>query len=243
MLAWIPTALAVLAGVGIGMVSGGHIANLSRWRPLLWQPAAVGLVLELLIRATSMRGWFAVLLDIVASGLLIWFCVANIRVGGMILIVIGLSMNLVPTVINWGMPVSRSAVISAGLVQGGSVARTELSGPRHLADDSDHLTFLGEIIPIPPTSQVMSLGDVVLLIGYVLTISSLLRNRFVPSDGNRRTPGRPSGGIPYHQAIAALGDGPAQRRGPGTHPAKMADSLKRPTEEETGVRRLPVDDD
>jgi hypothetical protein len=163
------------------------------------------------------------------------FCVLNVRVGGMIVIVIGLSMNLIPVVVNWGMPVSRSAIISAGLVEGGSLANTEISGPRHLADDGDHLIFLSEIIALPPTSQVISFGDVVLLIGLALTLSSLLRNRLLPS-GRRRSS---RGGIPYQDAIAALGDGPAPRRGPGTHPAKQ---IKRPPEAETGVRRLPPEE-
>lgn len=235
MLAWIPIALAVLAGVGIGLVSGGQMGNLTRWRPDRWQLGVVGLALQVVIRVTSMGGWFAVLVEIISAGLLISFCVLNIRVGGMILIVIGLSMNLIPVVVNWGMPVSRSAVISAGLVEGGSLEETEITGPRHLADEGDHLIFLSEAIPIPPTSQVISVGDVVLLIGFALTISALLRNRFL-SSGSRRGS---RGGIPYEEAIASLGDGPAPRRGPGTHPAKQ---ITRPPQAETGVRRLPPED-
>jgi len=235
MLAWIPIALAVLAGVGIGLVSGGQMGNLTRWRPDRWQLGVGGLTLQVLIRVTSLSGWLAVLVELISAGALIAFCVLNVRLGGMIMIVIGLSMNVIPIVVNWGMPVSRSAVISAGLVEGGSLAATEIAGPRHLADEGDHLIFLSEIIAIPPTSQVISVGDVVLLIGFALTISALLRNRFVSSDSRRGS----RGGIPYQEAIAALGEGPAPRRGPGTHPAKQ---ITRPPEAETGVRRLPPED-
>ena len=41
------------------------------------------------------------------------------------------------------------------------------------------------------------------------------------------------------EAIKALGEGPAPRRGPGTHPAKMADQLKAHDDPDPAVRRLP----
>lgn len=236
MLAWIPTALAVLAGVGLGFVTGGQLSNLTKWRPTAWPLLVGGLVLEAGIRATGFGGGWAVVVDLVATTALVAFCVLNIRVGGMIVIVIGLSMNLLPTIVNWGIPVSGSAVSSAGLVRGGSIQTTEFDGARHLEDDGDHLTFLGEVIGIPPTKQVISIGDLVLLLGYALTGAALLRNRHVPGETRASTR---AGGIPYNEAIKSLGDGPAPRRGPGTHPAKMADRLKRPPQEDTGVRRLP----
>ena len=242
MLTWLPTALAVLAGIGLGLVTGGQFSNLKLWRPVGWQLLVGGLVLEAIIRASGLGGGWAVVVDLVASGALLAFCVLNIRVGGMIVIVIGLSLNLLPTLVNWGIPVSGAAVSSAGLVRGGSIQTTKFDGPRHLEDDGDHLTFLGEVIGIPPTKQVISVGDLVLLVGYALTASALLRNRRVP--GETRRPGASSGGgIPYHEAIKSLGEGPAPRRGPGTHPAKMADQLKRPPSDgEPAVRRLPPAD-
>lgn len=258
MLTWLPTALAVLAGVGLGLVTGGQLSNLKLWRPAAWPLLVGGLALEAIIRVSGLGGGWAVVVDLVAGVALIAFCVLNIRVGGMILIVIGLSLNLLPTLVNWGIPVSGAAVSSAGLVRGGSIQTTLFDGPRHLEDDGDHLTFLGEVIGIPPTKQVISVGDLVLLFGYALTCSALLRNRRVAgeplrlgrlggrgvrSGGGGSGGGGSGGGIPYHEAIKSLGDGPAPRRGPGTHPARMADQLKRPAAEgETAVRRLPPAD-
>ena len=229
MLAIIPTVLAVLAGVGLGLVNGGSLANALRWRPLLWPLAAGGLALQVLIRVTSVSGGLAVLLEVVSTLLLLGWCAVNLRTPGVVVILVGLALNLVPTVVNWGIPVSRDAVAAAGLVENGSIDRTELTGPRHLAD-GDHLAFLGENIALP-TGQVLSIGDLVMQLGYLLTVAAVLRGRRLkPADGIPT--------VPYRQAIKALGEGPMPRRGPGTHPARSA-AARRPKPDDVGVRRLP----
>ena len=229
MLAVVPTALAVLAGIGLGLGLGGRLSNASRWRPQLWPVAVAGIALELLIRVASMSGGFAVFVDVVATVLLVIWCAANLRTPGVVVVMAGLVLNLVPTVVNWGMPVSRDAIAAAGLVTGGSIDETRLTGPRHLAD-GDALAWLGETIALP-TSQVLSIGDVVMHLGYVLAIAAVLRGRRL-----RAHPDLPT--IPYRQAIRALGDGPMPRRGPGTHPSQSA-AARRPKPDDVGVRRLP----
>jgi hypothetical protein len=231
MLALVPTLLAVLAGIGLGLGLGGTLSNAPRWRPQIWPVAGAGVALELLIRITSMSGGIAVFVDVVATALLVIWCAANLRTPGVVVILAGLVLNLVPTVLNWGMPVSRDAVAAAGLVTGGSIDETRLEGPRHLAD-GDVLGFLGENIALP-TGQVLSIGDLVLHLGYVLAIAAVLRGRRLRADPDLPT-------IPYRQAIRALGDGPMPRRGPGTHPSQSA-AARRPKPDDVGVRRLPRD--
>lgn len=229
MLAWIPTVIAIIAGVGLGLAGGGALSNVMLWQPRHWWTAAAGIVLNLLIRVTGLSGSLAVVVDLIASGLLVWFAIVNIRTAGMVVIVAGLALNAVPTLLNWGTPVSRSAVVTAGLVTG-SIDQTTLDGPRHL-ENGDWFGFLGETIAVP-TGQVWSVGDIVLHLGYVLTIAAILRRR--------RIPGASGDGIPYREAIRSLGDGPAPRRGPATHPSKFTPPP--PTKDDYGtkaVRRLP----
>jgi len=229
MLAVIPTLIAIIAGIGLGLAGGGALTNVAEWRPRYWWAAAAGIAAQLLLAVTGLRGSPAVMIDLVASGLLIFFAVVNIRTAGMVLIVIGLSLNAVPALLNWGTPVSRSAVVTAGLVTE-SLDATTFEGPYHL-EDGDWLSFLGKTIVLP-TSQVWSVGDIVLHLGYVLTIAAILRRRRVPdSQGS---------GIPYRDAIRSLGDGPAPRRGPATHPSKTT-SLPPPNDDygTNAVKRLP----
>ena len=83
--------------------------------------------------------------------------------------------------------------------------------------DGSILGFLGDVIPLP-WGQVISIGDVLILVGLALVVASILRRYEV---------GRPSGhhgrggSGDYSPALAALGRGPAPRRGPGLHPSRL----------------------
>lgn len=229
MLALLPTALAVIAGIGLGLGLGGRFSNARRWRPQVWPAAAAGLGLEVIIRLASLSGGVAVFVHLVAMAFLVVWCAANLRTPGIVLVLAGLVLDLVPTVLNWGMPVGRNAVAAAGLVTGGSIDETRLDGPRHIAD-GDLLAFLGENIALP-TGQVLSIGDLLSLLGIALAVAAVLRGRRLRAHHDL-----PS--IPYQQAIRALGDGPMPRRGPGTHPSQSA-AARRPKAQDVGVRRLP----
>jgi hypothetical protein len=204
------TVLAVAIGIGVGLANGGSLDHVRRFRPQRWQIGVAGLAVEVLIRVSGMSGSPAVVLDLLATVALVVFVFANIRLGGMVLIAAGLILNLLPTFVNWGMPVSRGALERADVIDQGSTGRVELEGPRHVASDDDWLTWLGEVIALP-TGQVISFGDGVLQAGYLLTTAALLRGRRVrrTNEGN------------YRRRIAPLGEGPARRRGPGLHPSRL----------------------
>ena len=178
MLALLPTLIAVLAGLALGLSNGGRIENLVAWRPVAWRLAVGGLAVQLLFKLLPFSGGLAVVLDIASMAALIAFAVLNIRVGGMVVVVVGLSLNLLPTLVDWGTPVSPSALVSAGLVTSAQLDDVHVEGPRHLQDGGDSLTWLGEVIALP-THQVIALGDLILLLGEMLVVSSLLRNRHV----------------------------------------------------------------
>lgn len=204
------TVLAVIAGLGIGLSNGGSLDRVRTFRPEIWPALAGGLLLQLVIRVGGLEGGWAVVLELVSAIALIAFGVANLRVGGMVLVVVGLGLNLLPTLLNWGIPTSRSALVTAGVIEKGTTGTVELEGARHVATDGDWLRWLGETIALP-TGQVISFGDIVLQVGYLLVTAALVRGRVLRHDvaGD------------YRRRIAPLGQGPARRRGPGLHPSRL----------------------
>lgn len=209
------TVVAIVGGIVLGLANGGSPQNLRRFHPELWQVGVGGLAVELVLRVGGWSGGVAVLADLLATGALLAFAVANVRIGGMVLVVAGLAMNLVPLTLNWGTPTSAAALERAGVVEKGAGTSARLEGPRHVADGDDWFRWLGEVVALP-TGQVISLGDGVQLIGYLLVTASVLRGRRV-----RRTDGS------YRARIAPLGAGPARRRGPGLHPSRLEGTVTR----------------
>jgi hypothetical protein len=204
--ALIPTLIAIAAGAGLGYAGGGHLDNLVLWRPAMWQPGVVGLVIQMLFRVIGISDGFAVFLEVVSIVLLLVFVVANIRVGGMIVIGVGLVLNLVPAIIDGGRPVDPGALVSTGIVDQGALDEVVVQGPRHLQTSDDSVAFLGDIVALP-TRQVVSVGDLLLLIGVALVLSSLLRGRYGPPLQRPGGPGQGGGHGPtvsYNEAMQRL---------------------------------------
>ena len=105
-MAIIPTLLAVSIGLGLGLRWGGQIDNLTSWRPPLLYVLAGGVSLTILIDVLPLSGGFMTLLSLIAMGMLMAFAFVNIRTGGMVLILVGVGLNFVVTLLNWGTPVS-----------------------------------------------------------------------------------------------------------------------------------------
>jgi len=201
---------AIVAGLVVGLGNGGSLDRIRQYEPQVWQAGLAGLFVQVIIRVGGLSGGWAVVLEIISSLALLAFAVANIRLGGMVLVVAGLALNLVPTVIDWGVPTSRDALETAGIVEKSANGTIKLEGARHVATSADSLTWLGETIALP-TGQVISFGDGLLQVGYLLVTASLVRGRVL----------RRSGAGSYRTRIAPLGQGPARRRGPGLHPSRL----------------------
>ncbi|MFM7063135.1 MAG: DUF5317 family protein [Actinomycetes bacterium] len=218
----LPTLLALGLGVFLGLRGGGRLDNLLDWRPPLWQVLAGGVGMTVLLDLLPWSGWFVSFLRIATLGALVFFAVVNVRVGGMVVVAAGLGLNLLVTLLNWGMPVSPSALVSAGVVSRSEVPNLVLTGGRKVADGAV-LGFLGGTIPLP-WGHVLSIGDVLVLVGMCLVASSVVRryevraaSPFGPIGGGRGPAPRD-----YRDALDALGRGPAPRKGPGLHPSRMA---------------------
>lgn len=217
-MALILTLIAIGVGVVLGIRWGGELSNVPRWHPVAWEALLVSLALTALVDLVGIKGGFGAFLYLAATAALLAFAVINVRVGGMVVVAAGVGLNFLVTLLNWGRPVSGAALVRAGIVEQAELATTTLTGGRSIADGAI-LGFLGDVVPLP-WGQVISIGDLLMLAGIVLVTASVLRNKSV---GTGRSPysGRYGAGG-YDAALAALGRGPAPRRGPGLHPSRLS---------------------
>jgi|tagenome__1003787_1003787.scaffolds.fasta_scaffold20672736_3 hypothetical protein len=124
-------------------------------------------LVQVLPRATSLAVAYALLVTWAVVRVATAAGPARIAFGALLL---GGVLNAVPILLNGAMPYSASAERIAGGLKG-----TRIDG--HTA-----LPMLGDIIPLP-AGKFMSVGDVVLAIGTVLTVSLILGT--APARGTR----------------------------------------------------------
>jgi len=163
----------VAAGVLIGVLSGGRARHLGdrtfRLLPLL----VTGVALQALgARIESTMGLAVIL---VAYVLMLGFAVANASLVAMWLVALGVALNLLVIGVNAGMPVRPSALVAAGIAHPEEVADLDLGAKRHLERPSDRLTFLADVFPVSPLSEVLSFGDIALDVGVANVIVHLMR--------------------------------------------------------------------
>jgi hypothetical protein len=126
---------------------------------------------------------------------LAWFALRNRQVTGLAVAGLGALLNLVALVLNNGVTVRHEALVDAGIVEEGESARHRLDEPYHVGTDSDSFAWLGAVVPISATGQVLSFGDLVLLVGGFDALRDLGRRRARPpvvdddahADGGRRS--------------------------------------------------------
>jgi hypothetical protein len=113
------------------------------------------------------------------AGVLI-FLAANIVVmrnevrGGLIVVTVGWALNFIVIAANGGMPLSRWAYAHSGqtdqITQGkGGFYRIVLGGPHTT------LRSLGDVIPLKPYRIVLSIGDILMILGVAFVIAAAMR--------------------------------------------------------------------
>jgi Family of unknown function (DUF5317) len=164
-------ALAIL----IGYLRGGRLASLADL-PLRWQGVALlGLLLQVVLWP---GGEWPLLYLYVSFALLTAFAIVNIRVTGVVLILIGIALNFTVIAVNRGMPVSREAIVASHQADSLGELVDDGGAKHHLASSADHLRFLGDVIPLPALDQAISVGDVFTYGGViVLLVAGMGRRR------------------------------------------------------------------
>mgnify|MGYP000530614793 CR=1 FL=1 len=108
---------------------------------------------------------------------LVAFAVSNAHVTGVAVVGLGLVLNLAAVVLNDGMPVRPGALVAAGVVERADLGSTELDAPRHLETPRDRVPVLGDVLPVPVAREVLSFGDLIILVGTADAVRDLARRR------------------------------------------------------------------
>lgn len=170
----------LVIAVVLGYLAGGRLRSLEHLRLRWWWLAPLGLLMQLapLPFHGHLDKQVSVGLLIASYPILLAFVGRNIRLPGLPLMFIGLSMNLLVISVNDGMPVSRHALEASG--QGNLLQDLIHHGgaKHHLAGPGDVLLPLADVIAIGyPIRQVVSAGDLVVYAGLVWLIVAVMRRR------------------------------------------------------------------
>jgi hypothetical protein len=172
--------------VGVGLLAGGSLRPLERVKLHWWGIALGGLALQGISLTSSFDPPVGSFLLIASYALLLAFAWINRRLPAAWLVITGLVLNIVVIAVNQGMPVSASAIETAGARAEGLVGSG--TGKHHLMGPEDTLTPLADVIGIPPPiGAVISIGDVLLYAGVAALVVALMLGR---SGENRRPPAR-----------------------------------------------------
>jgi hypothetical protein len=190
------TLAAMAIGFIVSLAVGGRFRYLSGKSFRFWLLLPMGLLLQVLVeRDGSPAPYVLLMLSYVC---LIGFGIANWRLTGMWLIVLGFGLNFFCIAVNHGMPVSRTAIGSLNIEDAPTGVK------HHLERPSDSFVFLGDIIPVPsPVNEALSFGDMIMTVG----VADLLYNLMQPPrrERRRRRTARPVPAVPK-QAAPPLDD-------------------------------------
>lgn len=204
-----PVSLAAVALIAafaaVGLVAGGlrrgRLAWMAKNRPRLWGLAAAAVAATAAGDAFGGGGFgFEIagipgpaVLALIGMGAGLAFVTANLAVGGMAVVGVGIAANLAALVTNRATPVRAGALVEARIVDPAVISRAVLGGPREIADSGTVLEILGDVIPVPQLGLVVSFGDLIVLVGLAAVIHNLMRRR-------------PAGALPRgaEQVLAAL---------------------------------------
>ena len=120
-------------------------------------------------------GTAALIALVLSLAVLIAVAVANRHITGVAVVGVGLLLNLISVAVNDGMPVRPSALEAAGAVSDGEPIAVE--EPRHLESAEDPLPVLGDVLPVPLTNEVVSFGDLIVIVGAADAVRELSRRR------------------------------------------------------------------
>jgi hypothetical protein len=179
--------LVIVAAVLLGLLLGGRVSRLERLRPHWWGLVLVGLGLQFVPLPEGAGGKDLVLRTIalaISYALLLTFAAANIRMAGVPLILVGLSLNALVIVANGGMPVSADTLRASGQDDALAWLETQGADKHHLLTDEDRVTLLADVIAVrQPIGQAISIGDVFIYAGLIWAVTAAMRGQ-IPSSSS-----------------------------------------------------------
>lgn len=177
-----PILLAVGVGVVFGYLRRGRLVSIARARVRHPEFLLVAIAGSLVVDLTETGPSGAIAVVGLVGGL--FFAILNLHLAGMAVITVGVVLNLVPVALNGAMPVRPDALVEAEMVTVDELPRVSLTGARELETDQTLLPFLGDTFPVRWTNQVVSIGDLVMVVGLADVVANLMvrrRRRRLPS--------------------------------------------------------------
>jgi hypothetical protein len=169
----------VLLSVCLGYLFGGRLHRLEALRPRWWGLVLLGLGIQFVPLPEGVAGTDLVIRTAALAlsyCLLLAFGLVNVRMPGMLLVVLGLACNMTVIVVNGGMPASAQALVDSGQEDVLDYLRDQGADKHHLLTDADQLTFLADAIAVPePIGQAVSVGDVLVYAGLTWLIVAAMR--------------------------------------------------------------------
>jgi hypothetical protein len=168
---------AVIAGLLLGLVSGGSVERLGRLR-IRWAPLiAIGMIAQLALFSTPVGGRLgdaAPWLYVFTNALVLVAVARNLAVPGLALVLAGGLGNVVAIVANGGyMPVSAEALAAMGRAEQAGYSNSRLMTEVRLAP----LTDLFAMPTWVPAANVFSIGDVLIGVGAAIAIVAAMHGR------------------------------------------------------------------
>ena len=168
---------AVLAGLVVGLVSGGSVARLGdlrfSWAPLI----AVGMAVQLVLFSTSVGDVLGPAAPIVyvASNLAVLVAVwKNRAIPGLAIVLVGGAANLLAICANGGyMPVSAAALIALGRTAAQGYVNSRFVDGAVLGPLTDQFAMPSWI----PMANIFSVGDVLIGVGAAVAIVAAMHGR------------------------------------------------------------------
>lgn len=170
--------LALAFAVALIRPMRGRFANLREARFRLEWLLPLGLILQVAgakfgaaLGQSRVETWTLVSW-LLGSALLLVACAANWDRVGFRLAAFGVTLNTLVILLNAGMPVSVSALEYLGV---GTIEKqvASLTALYHLQDSGTSIPVLGDVLPVPGppvVRSVVSLGDLLLMTGIVVTV-------------------------------------------------------------------------
>ena len=157
----------LVAGLILGLASGGSWRNLARLDLKLWPALVAGVTAR---TAAPLLGALALSASIAGLLLVALAALANRAVSGAWLIGLGALLNSLVISVNAGMPVDPEALALSG--------KAPPSDGLHVILGPDtRFSFLADVLLLPVINNIYSVGDVVLAIGGFLMVFRLVRSR------------------------------------------------------------------
>ena len=166
---------AIPIGILAGLLAGGHLDALARFRFRWGVLAVAGLLVQVVLftpTGDQLAGVFGPALYVLSTLAVFVAVLRNIRHPGMAIVALGAVSNLAAIAANGGfMPASATALAAAGLDGPGAHTNSVVL-------ENPVLEPLTDIFAIPawlPMANVFSVGDVLIGVGIVIVIAAAMR--------------------------------------------------------------------